>query len=82
MAFSYKIDFEQMEWETPIAGVRHKYMDQDGQRIRLVEYSDEMPPHCSQSASYRFREFARTWLRFRPEIRLKWRRFPVISCKL
>ena len=45
MTFPYKINFEQMEWETPIEGVRHKCLDQDGQRIRLVEYSDEMPAH-------------------------------------
>ena len=45
MTFPYKINFEEMVWETPIEGVRHKCLDQDGQRIRLVEYSDEMPAH-------------------------------------
>jgi len=45
MNFPYKINFDPIEWETPIAGVRHKYIDHDGQRIRLVEYSKEMHPH-------------------------------------
>ena len=45
MPFPYKINFDQIEWENPIAGVRHKCLDQDGQRIRLVEYSNQMPPH-------------------------------------
>ncbi len=45
MTFPYKIDFDGLEWETPVSGIRHKFMDHDGQRIRLVEYSNEMPPH-------------------------------------
>ncbi len=45
MNISYKIDFENIEWESPIAGVRHKFVDLDNQRIRIVEYSKELPPH-------------------------------------
>ena len=45
MKFPYKINFNQLEWETPIPGVRHKFIDHDGQRIRLVEYSNMMPAH-------------------------------------
>ena len=45
MTIPYKIHFDQIEWETLIAGVRHKYVDFNDQRIRLVEYSKEMPPH-------------------------------------
>ena len=41
----YRIHFDQIERETPISGVRHKYIDYAGQRIRLVEYSKELPPH-------------------------------------
>ena len=54
MNFLYKIDFAQIDWETPMAGVRHKYIDQDGQRIRLVEYSKEMPPHWCEKGHYGF----------------------------
>jgi hypothetical protein len=45
MNIPYKIEFDQIEWEVPIAGVRHKYLDFDGQRIRLVEYSMELASH-------------------------------------
>jgi len=45
MTIPFKIDFTQLEWAVPIAGVRHKYIDHEGQRIRLVEYSKEMLPH-------------------------------------
>jgi quercetin dioxygenase-like cupin family protein len=45
MTIPYKIQFDQISWESPIAGVRHKCVDYNGQRIRLVEYSNELPPH-------------------------------------
>ena len=45
MPFPYKINFSKIEWESPIAGMRHKYVDQGAQRIRLVEYTRELPPH-------------------------------------
>jgi quercetin dioxygenase-like cupin family protein len=45
MSIPYQIQFNQIPWESPMAGVRHKYVDYDGQRIRLVEYSSELPPH-------------------------------------
>jgi quercetin dioxygenase-like cupin family protein len=41
----YKVKFDELEWEIPFEGVRHKYLDQDGVRSRLVEYSKKMPPH-------------------------------------
>lgn len=45
MTVSYKIDFSKIDWESPLTGMRHKYIDQGGQRVRLVEYSHELPPH-------------------------------------
>lgn len=41
----YKIDFEKLEWEVPYEGIRHKYLDQENIRMRLVEYHRKMPPH-------------------------------------
>ena len=38
MTAQYKADFDKLEWESPIEGVRHKYIDQNNLRIRLVEY--------------------------------------------
>jgi quercetin dioxygenase-like cupin family protein len=45
----YKVDFEQMDWESPVAGIRHKVKQAGGLKLRLVEYSTEMEPHwCSR----------------------------------
>ena len=49
---NYKADFSEIKWETPFDGVRHKYLDQDGIRLRLVEYSKEMPPHWCEKGHY------------------------------
>jgi ethanolamine utilization protein EutQ (cupin superfamily) len=45
MAYQYKIDFSRIEWKSLVAGARHKYLDQNGLRLRLIEYSKEMIPH-------------------------------------
>jgi quercetin dioxygenase-like cupin family protein len=45
MAFQHRVDFGRLEWQSPMTGVRHKILDQDGVRLRLVEYAKEMPPH-------------------------------------
>ncbi|MBN2071619.1 MAG: cupin domain-containing protein [Candidatus Krumholzibacteriota bacterium] len=47
-----KIDFDSLEWESPMEGVRHKYIDQDGMRMRLVEYSREMPLHWCEKGHH------------------------------
>jgi quercetin dioxygenase-like cupin family protein len=52
MEFQYKADFSALEWEHPIKGVRHKYFDRDNIRLRLVEYSKEMPPHWCEKGHY------------------------------
>ncbi|MDD5312744.1 MAG: cupin domain-containing protein [Dehalococcoidia bacterium] len=52
MTFQYKADFSKLEWEIPIEGVRHKYFDRDGLRLRLVEYSKDMPPHWCEKGHY------------------------------
>lgn len=41
----YRIDFNRMNWESPMEGVRSK-TDREGHRqIRLVEYTRDMAPH-------------------------------------
>lgn len=37
----YKIDFETMEWQTPAIGVRFKVYEQNGKKLRLVEFSKD-----------------------------------------
>lgn len=41
----YKIVFADVEWDSPIPGVRHKVATVDDLKLRLVEYSPEMAPH-------------------------------------
>lgn len=52
MTIQYKAEFDKLEWESPITGVRHKYIDQNNLRIRLVEYSKEMPLHWCEKGHY------------------------------
>lgn len=52
MTVHYKAEFDKLEWESPIQGVRHKYIDQNDMRIRLVEYSKEMPLHWCEKGHY------------------------------
>ncbi|MCH9674862.1 MAG: cupin domain-containing protein [Gammaproteobacteria bacterium] len=41
----YKVSFDAIPWESPIPGVRHKVLEHDGQKLRLVEYTQQMAPH-------------------------------------
>ena len=41
----YRIDFDSLEWSSPMAGVRHKIIRQAGRALRLVEYDRSMAPH-------------------------------------
>jgi hypothetical protein len=50
----YKSEFSKLPWECPIDGVRHKYFDQNGIRLRLVEYSNDMPLHWCEKGHYGF----------------------------
>jgi quercetin dioxygenase-like cupin family protein len=54
MMIQYKVEFDKLEWETPFKGVRHKYVDQNNIRVRLVEYSysKEMPHHWCEKGHY------------------------------
>ncbi len=52
MKVQYKVDFGKLKWESPLEGVRHKYIDQGDLRLRLVEYSTEVPPHWCEKGHY------------------------------
>lgn len=52
MTVQHKINFSELEWESPLEGIRHKYIDQNNLRLRLVEYSKEMPLHWCQKGHY------------------------------
>lgn len=49
---NYKIDFNQIEWESPIKGVKCKAYNYGNKRIRLIEYTKEMPPHWCEKGHY------------------------------
>ncbi len=38
---AYRIDWEQISWERPAPGVRHKLHSEGGRRLRLVEFSKD-----------------------------------------
>ena len=44
----YRVDFDSIEWESPMAGVRFKAFVHNGRRLRLVEFSREFvePDFC------------------------------------
>ena len=46
----YKIDFESMEWKMPTVGVRFKAFEQNGRKLRLVEFFKEFvePDWCTK----------------------------------
>ena len=48
----YKFNFDKLEWETPIEGVRSKIYKYGNKQLRLVEYSKEMPLHWCEKGHY------------------------------
>ena len=41
----YRITFADVDWESPIPGVRHKIVVDGDVKLRLVEYYPDMTPH-------------------------------------
>ena len=48
----YKVNFDNLDWEEPLEGVRCKVCRQGDRQIRLVEYSREMPLHWCEKGHY------------------------------
>lgn len=46
----YKVDFESIPWETPASGVKFKAYEQNGRKLRLVEFTKEFvePDWCTK----------------------------------
>lgn len=49
---NYRIDFESLPWESPIEGMRQKVVTDAGKKLRLVEYTQAMPPHWCPKGHY------------------------------
>ena len=43
--FVYRIDFDDVPWETPMDGMRFKAARHGGTQLRMVEYTPGMEPH-------------------------------------
>ena len=43
--FPYRIDFEALDWESPMDGMRFKACRHENTQLRLVEYTPAMAPH-------------------------------------
>jgi ethanolamine utilization protein EutQ (cupin superfamily) len=50
----YKIDFEALDWERPMKGVRSRAIQHEGRQLRLVEYTEEMEPHWCERGHWGF----------------------------
>ena len=48
----YRINFNELDWEEPIQGVRCKIYKYGDKQLRLVEYSKEMPPHWCEKGHF------------------------------
>jgi quercetin dioxygenase-like cupin family protein len=44
----YRADFESIPWQSPLPGMRFRIHEQDGRRLRVVEYSNDFvePDWC------------------------------------
>lgn len=49
---AYKVDFDSLSWEVPMAGLRFKAKREEGKQLRLVEYTPEMEPHWCDKGHY------------------------------
>lgn len=50
--YKYHINFNSIDWKSPIEGVRSKTYQQGDKQIRLVEYTKVMSPHWCSKGHY------------------------------
>jgi quercetin dioxygenase-like cupin family protein len=50
MKMNFKVDFDQLEWQAPLAGARFKAHREHGRQIRLVEFTSDFvePVWCEK----------------------------------
>ena len=48
----YNVNFENLDWEVPLEGVKCKIYKYKGKQIRLVIYSRDMPLHWCEKGHY------------------------------
>ncbi len=53
MVSRHKVSFDELPWNSPLQGVRDKSVaDENGLRLRLVEYSRSMPLHWCEKGHW------------------------------
>jgi quercetin dioxygenase-like cupin family protein len=45
----YHVDFDTLEWESPMTGLRFKAVSSGGRRLRIVEYTPAMEMHWCEN---------------------------------
>ncbi|UCH84088.1 MAG: cupin domain-containing protein [Candidatus Latescibacterota bacterium] len=50
----YRVDFDTLEWESPMKGLRFKAVSSGGRRLRMVEYTPEMELHWCEKGHIGF----------------------------
>jgi quercetin dioxygenase-like cupin family protein len=65
---SYRIDFNELSWESPMKGLRFKAFHHQGRRLRLVEYTKEMEPHWCENGHIGYILEGRFEIRFDDEV--------------
>lgn len=48
----YKVNFDGLNWEQPLQGVKCKTYKHGEKQLRLVVYSKDMPPHWCEKGHY------------------------------
>ena len=48
----YNVNFDNLNWEELMEGVRHKVYKHDNKQLRLIEYTKEMPLHWCEKGHY------------------------------
>jgi mannose-6-phosphate isomerase-like protein (cupin superfamily) len=48
----YRVNFDDLDWEEPLEGVKCKVLKQSDKQLRLVVYSREMPLHWCEKGHY------------------------------
>lgn len=48
----YKANWEELQWESPFEGIRHKALREGGRQLRLVEYTPDVEPHWCEKGHF------------------------------
>jgi len=67
---SYRIDLNELSWESPMKGLRFKAFQHQGRRLRLVEYTKEMELHWCEKGHIGYILEGRFEIRFDDDVQI------------